>query len=351
MYVSVTNYGIRMEHKVDILILGGGLAGLGAAYAISNSSDKKYSYLILEAQNQAGGRVMSHELLQFPDKHNYIAQKKLGAKVVDAGAQWLHGRNNHLYTISKDNQLLTSYQSDEGLGSFFYENCVQLDAFLVKKVDFHIGQLLMECEEFVRKKAQKYPQSVGYFLRERFEKFLDDLENQQDRQRCIDLFGWHERFQIIDNSCLTLDQLSAKYWGKYSFNGESCQAHYNFKKGFATVIDCLISELDNNSIHYNKNVVEINIHDNRTEANISVKCSDGSYYKADHVLVTFSLGVLKRNHKRLFHPPLPRLMQTAIDSIGFETINKIFMEFDTPWWQDLEGIQFIFQNKDKVKFN
>lgn len=342
-------------HHVDVLILGAGLAGLGAATAISKGTN--LSYLLLEAQRQAGGRVKTEPMLEFSTSQKIHAPSVSGA--VDLGAQWLHGRNNFLYTISENNKLLASEQSEEGLGAFFYEDSSQIDEYLAKKVDFCIGQILNECEAFARRtKDETYPKSVGHFLRERFQTFLDNLDNEQDREHAKNLFDWHVRFQIIDNSCLSLDQLSAKYWGKYSFNGESCQAHYNFKNGFGSVIDCLIGELIYDSVHYNKEVTSIRIHENQTEMNnnstsskrpnISVKCSDGTCYTANHVLVTFSLGVLKKMHEKLFSPSLPRQVHTAIESIGFETINKIFLEFDCDWWRDLDGIQFLFNANEEV---
>lgn len=347
---------------VKVLILGAGLAGFGAATKLMN--ELSYSdYLILEAQNKAGGRVKTEDFQEYSEKKTgkSIDNMKNSLNFVDAGAQWLHCRNNFLYNFSKNYQLLSDHQSEEGLGSFFHENGNQIDPFFVKKFDFRIGELLSECEEFARsKKAVPFPKSVGHFLREKFEKFVDCLESPQDKENALDLFDWHVRFQMIDNSCLSLDQLSAKYWGRYSFNGESCQAHYNFKNGFGSLIDCLTSELNNKLIQYNKEVTEIHVHKHQIEVNnnlrpssrkipnISVKCSDGSLYTADHVIVTFSLGVLKEVHKTLFHPTLPSSIHLAIDSIGFETINKVFMEFEFPWWHDLDGIQFVFKHNEEV---
>lgn len=347
---------------VNVLILGGGLAGLGAAIQMKNSESnggRKCSFLILEGQEQAGGRVKSHRLSNYSknkdidgNEQHPLVDSRLN--LVDGGAQWLHGRDNFLYTIAQKHKLLAANESEEGLGCFFYENCQQIDPFLVKKVDYHVGELLHECEQF-SKCETTYPKSVGHFLRGRFQQFIDMLENSQDRTIALDLFDWHIRFQMIDNSCLTLDHLSAKYWGKYSLNGESHQAHYNFKNGFQSVIDCIIHELGNNVIHYNKDVIEIGINDqqykinnNRKSNNVTVKCRDGSIYHANMVLITFSLGVLKKKHEKLFRPSLPSTMQTAIESIGFQTINKIFLEFDTPWWNDLDGIQFVFSHRDKV---
>lgn len=351
----------KVQHVVDVLVLGAGLAGLGAAIALSSLSehDQQMSYLILEAQNQAGGRVKSEKLLEFNPCHRRNNEK---SSFVDVGAQWLHGRNNFLYSMSEKYKLLTANQSEEGLGCFFYENCDPIDPYLVKKVDFQMGQILTECEQFSKNLTTEgtCPKSVGHFLRDRFQKFVDKFDDLQERKQAMHLFDWHIRFQTIDNSCKTLDNLSAKYWGKYSYNGEPCQAHYNFKYGFRSVVDYLTKILDNDSIQYNKEVIEIQVCEKQTQRNsrdhqkdrlnISVKCSDGSVYLSKSVLITFPLGVLKKRHSTLFRPPLPNSMLKAIESIGFDTINKIFLEFDHPWWQDLDGIQFVWKSghNDKV---
>lgn len=270
----------------NVLILGAGLAGLGAAKKISDAlhNSNEHTYLILEASFKAGGRVKTEKFLDYSKNKTEPSAEHSDLKLVDAGAQWLHGRNNLLYSVSQNYQLLSAQQSEEGLGVFFHEYGNQIDPFFVKKVDFQIGELLTECQKFVcSKEAVSYPESVGHFLRENFQKFINCLDNPQDRENAMDLFDWHVRFQMIDNSCLSLDQLSAKYWGRYSFNGESCQAHYNFEKSFGSIIDCLIAELNSKSIHYNKEVTEIRINNNNKEPskrNISVKCSDGSLYTA-----------------------------------------------------------------------
>lgn len=353
---------------VDVLILGAGLAGLGAATAINraNRAETKpkqiCSFLVLEAQSRAGGRVNTVELIDFAQKRQIIDntiecktnQNHFEANTVDSGAQWLHGKYNFLHELSEKFDLLSDEQSEEGLGAFVYENCVEIDAFLVKKIDYVVGEILGECEMFAHRNGDDadetiatYPKSVEQFLRERFEQYLTTVQCPAERKIACDLFEWHIRFQIIDNSCMTLNDVSAKHWGKYSFNGESCQAHYNIRNGFGTVVHKLIDELDKKSVLFKKEIVRVTVNgDDSRRPRISVKCADQSVYTANHVLVTFSLGVLKANYEKIFQPKLPSFIERAINSIGFETINKLFLQFETAWWGDLDGIQLIFKNDE-----
>jgi monoamine oxidase len=92
-----------------------------------------------------------------------------------------------------------------------------------------------------------------------------------------------------------------------------------------------------------KEVTNIKWNSNSSEK-IAISCTDGSYYNADHVIFTASLGVLKDRHQSLFTPKLPETKIKAIESIGFGTLGKIFLEFDKPFWPtDVnEWVGFIF---------
>ncbi|KAG8318645.1 hypothetical protein J6590_001767 [Homalodisca vitripennis] len=79
-----------------------------------------------------------------------------------------------------------------------------------------------------------------------------------------------------------------------------------------------------------------------------VVCEDGREYSASHVIVTSSLGYLKENHRTLFHPSLPIDIGKAIDIMGFDTINKLFLVYDNAWWpEDFQGIQLIWNCEEK----
>lgn len=68
-----------------------------------------------------------------------------------------------------------------------------------------------------------------------------------------------------------------------------------------------------------------------------VKCCDGENLAADYVIVTASLGVLKKDADRLFCPALPSYKMSAIDNLGFGIVNKVYLKFDSPFWAESGG--------------
>lgn len=81
----------------------------------------------------------------------------------------------------------------------------------------------------------------------------------------------------------------------------------------------------------------------------SVECEDGSAYKADHVISTVSLGVLKEKHLAIFEPKLPGWKIEAIEGLAFGTVNKVYVEFARPFWpQNWMGFSLLW-NKDELE--
>lgn len=67
---------------------------------------------------------------------------------------------------------------------------------------------------------------------------------------------------------------------------------------------------------------------------------------ADHVIVTVSLGVLKKYHKDLFVPNLPIQQQKCIHRMGFGVVGKLFIHFGKKIWNDLDFGMYILYDSD-----
>ncbi|XP_059843727.1 peroxisomal N(1)-acetyl-spermine/spermidine oxidase-like [Hypanus sabinus] len=65
---------------------------------------------------------------------------------------------------------------------------------------------------------------------------------------------------------------------------------------------------------------------------VRVVCEDGDHILADHIIVSISLGCLKANGQSFFQPRLPEQKLSAIQGLGFGTMNKIYLESETLLW-------------------
>lgn len=95
-------------------------------------------------------------------------------------------------------------------------------------------------------------------------------------------------------------------------------------------------------INFNKEVHKISY--NQPDGLININCKDGSSYSVDHVICTVSLGVLKDRQLSLFDPLLPRWKFNSIDGMMIGTVDKIYLEFDKPFWnEDWDGFSILWK--------
>lgn len=71
--------------------------------------------------------------------------------------------------------------------------------------------------------------------------------------------------------------------------------------------------------------------------------------EADYLVCSVPLGVLKAG-RIAFDPPLPARMRSGIEGIGFGSVTKIALMFDTPFW-DIETQYFGIMTEPKGRWN
>jgi polyamine oxidase len=83
-----------------------------------------------------------------------------------------------------------------------------------------------------------------------------------------------------------------------------------------------------------------------SEDGVTVKTTGGMTLTADHVLVTFSAGVLQ-NTDVVFEPTLPDWKVEAVNSIEMATYTKIFLQFNETFWFPTEMALYADQQRGK----
>ncbi|NXD78366.1 PAOX oxidase, partial [Halcyon senegalensis] len=135
----------------------------------------------------------------------------------------------------------------------------------------------------------------------------------------------------------SMDLVALEPFGEYiSLPGLDC----TFPGGYSSLSDRMLSALPEGTVLLNKAVRTIqwqgSFHeegDNARDFPVRVECEDGDTFLANHVIITVPLGFLKERHQDFFQPPLPERKAEAIRRLGFGTNNKIFLEFEQPFWE------------------
>ncbi|XP_043269279.1 spermine oxidase isoform X2 [Venturia canescens] len=324
--------------KTRLVIIGAGIAGLAAAKTLEDSNFK--DYLLLEAQDQIGGRICSIEW-----NNNWV----------EAGAQFLHGDQSALGTLAKEHKLLSETESTEGQGIFVCDDGTSIDQRLVDEIDDLVCDTLENCEKYAYRDTElESLDNIGKVLRKNMLTYLRS-KNETPIIRRIqeEIFDWMVKFLMIDNSCSTLDDLSTKYWGKFRFVGGP--EHLVFEKGYCSLTNLLAERLDRRNLRLNSAVENIEWQRDLKDENLSpvvLSLNNKKRIIADCVIVTSSLGYLKENHRKMFLPVLPFEHFQAIESLGFGLINKIFLDFGKPWWEtDTKGIQMLRSRNNDHEIN
>lgn len=317
----------RRTEKTRVVIVGAGIAGLAAAKTLEDAGFT--DYLLLEAQDVVGGRIHS-----VPWNNNWI----------DCGAQFLHGDKSKLAHYCLDNNLLSNIQGTDGEGIFLRNDGTIMSDNLVREIDDLLRTVSDDiCES--RWPLKKH-ETIGSVMRCKFEEHLREIKDSSTRKKMEEIFEWNVRFLLVDNSCHSLDELSANLWGKFKYVGGP--EHLLFKSGYSSLTKLLVQNLNEEKVRLTTPVETIRWQDSP----ITVTTSKGTQIVTDAVIITCSLGYLKENYCKMFQPPLPNRLSVAIKDLGFETINKIFLDFgDLPWWPtNVKGFQLLWHRDDQRLF-
>ncbi|KAH0702562.1 hypothetical protein KY285_016840 [Solanum tuberosum] len=330
-----------------IVIIGAGIAGLTAAktlYTITEkNSNELFDLCVVEGGNRIGGRILTSEF---------------NGDQIELGATWIHGiEGNPIYKIAQE---FNSFQSEK--------------PWECKEGDFQDGICRQILESLNLENGNAKNLSIGSFLKKGLE-FFWDLKIDQENVQVFD--NWSRKsleegvFAMFEN--INRHYSSADDLGTLDFNGESeyCNFHgdeMTIAKGYSSVIEALASVLPDGLIQLGRKVTKIEWQSDLILENddggtgtkpVKLHLSDGSVMYADHVIVTVSLGVLKkgiRDNSAMFSPQLPSFKTEAISRLGFGVVDKLFLKLSSPSTHDDNGmifpyLQMVYHQSDSKLFH
>lgn len=102
-------------------------------------------------------------------------------------------------------------------------------------------------------------------------------------------------------------------------------------------------------IQLNKEVSKITYGPSLSNGQTKIDCSDGTSYTADYVICTISIGVLNEKHLTMFEPLLPRAKINCAQSLELGVINKIYLEYEQPFWNQNDGYLGLLWKQEQIR--
>ena len=345
---------VEEEEVVDVLIIGAGWAGLGAAKELLKH-DKKLKIKILEGRHVIGGRCRTMTLQD-------------GTSVADLGAQWIHGaqaNQNPVYDAalaSGIDMARSNYSSRVAYEDGDSNNKKNGNVVSEKKIEEMHAKLMSGKDGFFQYQERRQEEddrdislqqcATEYLAQRKKNRCKNNKSSQEEDQEEKRWLGYILDSEISQEYAGSLEDMSMYWWDSDDdIAGGDVHLAQNTTSGYKGVLDHFSRDIlcdENNVLQLNSKVTSID-YSNKNSQCVVVRYTqnhEAKFTMARRVVVTVPVGVLQAKLIH-FEPALPRRKQVAIDRMGVGLYNKcIFLwnEADAdklPWPQDKEWMEKI----------
>ncbi|CAG9861334.1 unnamed protein product [Phyllotreta striolata] len=317
----------------SIIIVGAGVSGLTAGKILIDHGF--HNLTILEAENRIGGRI-----------HSVF----FGDAFIDLGASFCHGQKNNIVynTVEKLDLLVHSKNST----ALYSSSGDAVDPAFVDEFFNITSSLLTESGDLPT------PDNENISYGEYYTKYYTEIINERFGKDPAKLKLAQEGLDLLEKWAEGSDGFPSWFDGPAAtdYQWNEGDEYMEWKgTGYQTFIYVLLRKFPDlqrvtaveRGVVFDKEVAKIAYDASRERGGVTVTCSDGSVYEADHVIVTPSLGVIKENLDEMFEPQLPLAKRTAIDSIGFGAIMSLATHYTGKWWgDDFAGVSLLWTKED-----
>ncbi|XP_027197705.2 peroxisomal N(1)-acetyl-spermine/spermidine oxidase-like [Dermatophagoides pteronyssinus] len=332
--------------KFDLIIVGGGCSGLSTALHLL-----KQNFLgtigLIEARDRLGGRI-------------WTSKTKIEEKKIEIGANWIHGIiNNPIYELLYRKRIIdSSIESNKSVYNIQAKICQNgndVDTVWIRKVYEAYSTILKGttrfCNDGKLEEIKFYKDSMGKYIENEVNKWIETEIDSESNFRPIvrSLFKSLIKRETCISGCNSLDDVSLQYFDQYK---EYLGPHITIPLGYDSLINVLLNDIeeidnDQNRFHYflDSPIKQIQwpgltkttnyVNDNVDSKNIAdtfpirIESSNGTIYECEHLVLTLTLGCLKKYAHNLFDPPLPEYKIDCIKRMGIDIVDKIFMEYSS----------------------
>ncbi len=312
---------VPAKEKYDVIVVGAGLSGLQAAILLEEAG---LDVLVLEGRKRLGGRVYTLE--NVPGKP-------------EAAGEWIGG--NYARMINMVNKL--------GLEMFTPKMNNDNRPWM-----YHIKGEFITAKDWA---SHPLNPQTGEFRDLLPSKYLSTISNHNNPLKGQPLDAWlkpefqkydipHDEYlrsQGVTEETIRLMNVTIHSGGMHrtSALNELRRYHvmdFNSKlkfpdgtgwkmiRGGNSLLPKAMAESLNNEVLLNKTVVAFREKNNVTE----ISCADGTGYKADHVICSIPISVLKNV---TFEPLIKGITAEAIDHVGYGLSIQVHFQVMEPYWE------------------
>lgn len=222
---------------------------------------------------------------------------------------------------------------DRSEGAFVHSSGEAIDQRLSLQILTKFREL-----EFQTTKLKREPN--GQTLKQFYDQNIQTLVNSyplEERKTVYSIYNYFKNYMSF-HAGDDIELVSA--WGYGAYN--EIPNDILVKGGYGQIVDRIADQIGKQNILLNHEVIQIDWHSLPINVHLKINSEKHEILRANYVLITTSLGVLKANHKQLFVPQLPQSKAEAIERMGFGRVGKIFLYYSNPFWSKgtLQNLKF-----------
>ncbi|KAG0555932.1 hypothetical protein KC19_11G013800 [Ceratodon purpureus] len=306
--------------RVSVIIIGAGMSGITAGKTLSENGVK--DLLILEARDEIGGRMMTHDF---------------GGITIEKGANWIEGVNgpnvNPIIPIAKEIGLVNDRSDFENITNNIYGANGKVDLEVAEPANKFIEDLYESSESLALRLTNDTDVSVLTAQRFYGRFPVTPVEMALDY--------WYNDFTSAEPPRITSLKNTQPLPTDAIFGDDVYFVHD--PRGYKSVVHHLAnSYLENKNETITDNRLKLNTLVNKIEYSkegVEVTTKDGTVYTSDYAIVSVSLGVLQSTAID-FVPDLPFWKLKAIYTFDMAVYTKIFLKFSKKFWSSGSGNKF-----------